>query len=105
MLYNLLRNCIDHNPGGCRIEVTAAPAPGGGCLFTVADDGAGVSEGQLQALNRGGPVASTQPGGPDSPEHGLGLRIVRQIVEAHRGRLTFAAGAPHGLVVQVQVGP
>ena len=105
MLYNLLRNCIDHNPGGCRIEVTAAPAPGGGCLFTVADDGAGVSEGQLRTLSRGGPVASTQPGGPDSPEHGLGLRIVRQIVEAHRGRLTFAAGAPHGLVVQVQVGP
>ena len=104
MLYNLLHNCTGHNPGGCRIAVTVAPDPAGGCLFTVADDGVGVSEARLRSLNRGAPVSSTTPDGAPGAEHGLGLRIVRQIVRAHGGRLTFAAVQPHGLRVAVWIG-
>lgn len=105
MLSNLLRNCIRHNPGGCRITVTVAPAPAtaAGCLFIIADDGCGVSPAQLQTLNRGGPLASTQPADP-AGEHGLGLRIVRQIVQAHRGRLSFSNTSPHGLTVTIWIG-
>ena len=105
MLANLLHNCVDHNPGGCSIEVMVGPAQTGGCVFTVADDGAGVSADKLRTLNRGAPVASTQasdPGG--AAEHGLGLRIVQQIVRAHHGRLSFATASPHGLVVRVWIG-
>ena len=105
MLANLLHNCVDHNPGGCSIEVMVGPAQAGGCVFTVADDGVGVSADKLRTLNRGAPVASTQapdPGG--AAEHGLGLRIVQQIVRAHHGRLSFATASPHGLVVRVWIG-
>ena len=49
MLANLLHNCVDHNPGGCSIEVMVGPAQAGGCVFTVADDGAGVSADKLPA--------------------------------------------------------
>ena len=103
MLANLLHNSVDHNPGGCAIEVMVGPAAGG-CLFTVADNGAGVAPDRLRTLNRGGPVASTQAPDPGGCDHGLGLRIVRQIVRAHRGRLSFAAASPHGLVVRVWIG-
>ena len=102
MLANLLHNSVDHNPGGCAIEVMVGPAAGG-CLFTVADNGAGVAPDRLRTLNRGGPVASTQAPDPGGCDHGL-LRIVRQIVRAHRGRLSFAAASPHGLVVRVWIG-
>lgn len=105
MLANLLHNCVDHNPGGCRIEVMVGPASAGGCVFTVADDGAGVNPGKLHSLNQGGPVASTQAPDPaGGADHGLGLRIVRQIVRAHHGRLHFAAAVPHGLIVRVWIG-
>ena len=81
------------------------PAQTGGCVFTVADDGAGVSADKPAHPQRGAPVASTQapdPGG--AAEHGLGLRIVQQIVRAHHGRLSFATASPHGLVVRVWIG-
>ena len=101
MLLNLLRNCIRHNPGGCAILVTVGPAPEGGCQFVIADDGVGVSPAQLRSLNRGTPL----PGEADSlGEHGLGLRIVRQIVRAHKGRLSFGNSLPHGLTVSIWIG-
>ena len=100
MLANLLHNCVDHNPGGCAIEVGVGPAAGG-VLFTVTDDGVGLPPEKLQSLNRGAPLPSTQPDAPHAAEHGLGLRIVRQVAAAHHGRLSFAAAAPHGLAVRV----
>ena len=103
MLFNLVRNCIDHNPEGCRIAVSVTPDAGGGCCFTVTDDGVGVSPQRLASLNRGAPVASTQAAVPGGAEHGLGLRIVRQIVQAHRARLHFAQTQPHGLTVTVHL--
>ena len=60
MLANLLHNSVDHNPGGCGIEVMVGPAATGGCVFTVADSGVGVSADKLRSLNRGAPGASTQ---------------------------------------------
>ena len=77
------------------------PAATGGCVLRWRTAGWGVSADKLRILNRGAPVASTQAADPESgAEHGLGLRIVRQIVRAHHGRLTFAAAAPHGLIVR-----
>ena len=46
MLANLLHNSVDHNPGGCGIEVMVGPAATGGCVFTVADSGVGGEHGQ-----------------------------------------------------------
>ena len=81
------------------------PAQAGGCVFTVADDGAGVSADKLRTLNRGAPVASTQapdPGG--AAEHGLGLRIVQQIVRAHHGRFPLLLLRPTAWSVRVWIG-
>ena len=91
MLDNLIRNSIVHNPQGCHISVTVG-AEDGRCVSTVTDDGVGVDAAWLEALNREADVSSTQGG-----EHGLGLKLVRQIVKAHGGTVQFRQVAPHGL--------
>ena len=91
MLDNLIRNSIVHNPQGCHISVTAG-AEDGRCTCTVTDDGVGMDAARLEALNREADVSSTQGG-----EHGLGLKLVRQIVKAHGGTVRFGQAVPHGL--------
>lgn len=91
MLDNLLRNSIVHNPKGCHISVTVG-AEAGRCTCTVTDDGVGMDAAWLEALNREADVSSTQ-----GDEHGLGLKLVRQIVKAHSGTVRFRQAGPHGL--------
>ena len=97
MLDNLIRNSIVHNPQGCHISVTVG-AEDGRCTCTVADDGVGMDAARLEALNREAEVSSTQGG-----EHGLGLKLVRQIVKAHGGTMRFRQAVPHGLEVFISI--
>lgn len=97
MLDNLIRNSIVHNPQGCRISVTI-DAEEGRCTCTVTDDGVGMDAARLEALNRKTDVSSTQGG-----EHGLGLKLVRQIAEAHGGAARFRQAVPHGLEVFISI--
>ena len=82
MLDNLIRNSITHNPHGCRISVSVGEE-NGRCLCTVSDDGIGIEPERLNVLNRGDDITSTQ-GSDEKNEHGLGLKLVMQIVKAHR---------------------
>ena len=97
MLDNLIRNSIVHNPRGCHISVTVG-AEDGRCTCTVTDDGVGLDAPRLEALNREADVASTQDG-----EHGLGLKLVRQIVKAHGGTVQFWQAVPQGLEVCISI--
>ena len=99
MLDNLIRNSIVHNPQGCHISVVIG-AEAGQCTCTVADDGVGMDAARLEALNREAEVSSTQGG-----EHGLGLKLVRQIVKAHGGTVRFGQAVPRGLAVSIVFPP
>ena len=101
MLDNLIRNSITHNPQGCRITLHVG-AENGRCLCTISDDGAGIAPERLKALNRGDGIASTQNGDGKS-EHGLGLKLVIQIVKAHGGTISFSGNSPHGLEVEISL--
>lgn len=101
MLGNLIRNSIVHNPEGCRITVSVGKS-GDRCVFAVTDDGCGMSEAALKALNSDGEISSTQEE-TDGTEHGLGLKIVRQIVKAHQGEIRFSEAVPYGLCVTVSI--
>lgn len=101
MLDNLLRNSITHNPQGCRIELSVGEK-NGCCLCTVSDDGVGIAPEFLNALKRGDDIASTQESDGKS-EHGLGLKLVEQIVKAHRGIISFSGNTPRGLEVKISL--
>lgn len=99
MLGNLIRNSIVHNPAGCKIEFSVGIHENS-CVFVVSDNGHGMSEPQLSALNSNEDISSSQKSDGDT-EHGLGLKIVRQIVKAHQGKIHFSETKPHGLEVKI----
>jgi signal transduction histidine kinase len=85
-LTNLLTNAIRHTPPGGCVHVEARPGPDDAVL-TVADGCGGIPEADLPRIFdlawRGTDARSPAP---DSGA-GLGLAIVRGIVEAHQGRV------------------
>jgi two-component system OmpR family sensor kinase len=90
---NLVANAVRHTPEGGRITLEARPA-GGRVAITVSDTGPGIPPEHLPfVFDRFYKVdaARTQAGTPGS---GLGLSIVRAIIERHGGTVT--ASSPPG---------
>ena len=84
-LQNLAANALRFAPRGSSIELRARPAAGG-LAVTVTDQGPGISEEHLPHIFDRfykGDAARTQTGGS-----GLGLSIVKAIVERHGGAVT-----------------
>jgi len=93
-LGNLIQNSIVHNPQGCRIAVSVLCREA--CITVdVADDGAGVSAEMLKKLTAGSHhLESTDE--KLNLRHGLGVLLVRQIVEAHKGTMTMESAPQKG---------
>jgi signal transduction histidine kinase len=88
-LTNLLANAIRHTPPGGCVHVEARPEDGD-ALLAVADGCGGIPEADLPYVFdlawRGTDARSPAPGSGA----GLGLAIVRGVVEAHRGSVRVA---------------
>ncbi|RDG35757.1 sensor histidine kinase [Streptomyces corynorhini] len=86
VLGNLLINAIRRTPADGTVAVAAERADGGAVVLSVTDGCGGIPEEELpRVFDTGwrGTDARTPPAGA-----GLGLAIVRGIVEAHQGRAT-----------------
>ncbi|GAA2671751.1 hypothetical protein GCM10010400_36670 [Streptomyces aculeolatus] len=83
---NLLSNAVRLAPAGTRITVAAGRAEGW-LWIAVQDAGPGIGEGeQARVFDRFWRGGAGQEGRPRDRHAGLGLAIVRQIVESHGGR-------------------
>lgn len=89
ILINLVDNAIRHAPGGKTITVTAAIA-GPALVLTVEDEGPGLAEAEIsrlwQPFERGGATGGS----------GLGLAVVRRLVDLHGGAVRVERGQAGG---------
>ena len=85
---NLTDNSIRHNPKGCILRIDARLLPGR-AQISFSDTGKGIPIQIVKALYRPNLPAASGTGAAWAAPHIMGLRIVKQIVEAHRGTLKF----------------
>jgi two-component system, OmpR family, sensor histidine kinase SenX3 len=82
---NLLENAVAYSPGGTKIVVGVTEAGDGAVEISVADQGIGIPERDLERIferfYRVDPARSRATGGT-----GLGLAIVKHVMAAHGGR-------------------
>lgn len=96
---NLIQNCINHNEQGCHIYVRVM-AQNSKCAIVVADDGVGATDEQIEKLSNS-PHYMVCEENTSEQRHGLGLLIVKQIAEAHRGTILISHSACGGFSVKL----
>jgi signal transduction histidine kinase/response regulator of citrate/malate metabolism len=89
---NLVSNAIKYSPRGGHIELALSVADDN-MLIRVMDEGAGLSEEDVSRLFGRFQRLSARPTGGESST-GLGLSIVKRIVELHGGRVSAQSAGP-----------
>lgn len=101
VLHNLIENALQYTESGGRIHVRVASAPGE-ALLSVSDTGVGIPEDDLpyifERFFRSKRSRRVNPGGS-----GLGLSIVRWIVEAHKGKIGVESTVGKGSTFTVRL--
>ncbi|GGN65091.1 sensor histidine kinase [Oceanobacillus indicireducens] len=98
---NLIQNCINHNENGCTIYVMVHTIQNK-CMIIVEDDGVGATDDQIEKLNNTphymiSDVATTEQ------RHGLGLLIVKQILQSHDGIMLIGHSKYAGFSVTIEL--
>jgi two-component system sensor histidine kinase GlrK len=101
LLDNLLENATKFSPGGAVVTVRLG-FDDGDAVLTVADEGPGVPDVDklkvFERFHQGSAGRSAATRGV-----GLGLAICRQVVEAHRGRISVRDNTPRGALFEVRL--
>jgi len=102
-LQNVAANAIRHTPDNGRVQLSAEPA-GDHVRITVHDTGPGIPEEHLPHIFDRFYKADASRAATDTPSgSGLGLSIVRAIVERHGGRVTASNGQEGGAVFELML--
>lgn len=97
-LLNLITNAVQASPPGSRVRVAMSRVRGGEVRLEVYDQGPGIPVEQRRLVMQ--PFFTTKREG-----NGLGLSIVRKIVEAHGGRLEMRDNQPGGMIFSLVLPP
>lgn len=102
VLFNVLDNAIKHTPAGGHVELSSR-LDDGQAVVALSDDGEGIPPESLPRIFDF--FYSARPsGGPNGrPGAGLGLPLVRRIVEAHRGVIEVASRVGEGTTVTIRL--
>ena len=98
-LMNLLYNAVQHNPEGCEITVKLYQDEKAHVFLQVEDNGCGLEKAALERLNR-----KNYEWEPSTGQHGLGLKIVKQVISRHRWKVQFGEGSQGGFLCRIQMG-
>ena len=91
---NLIQNSIGHNPSGCEITVSVS-CNNQNATVIIADNGIGIPAQKLKELNtKTHYMESTDE--KLNLRHGLGVLLVRQIVDAHHGVIKIESKPQEG---------
>ncbi|MEY8326225.1 ATP-binding protein [Lachnospiraceae bacterium 54-11] len=96
---NLVQNSIRHNPEGCSIDLCLNCTADTICL-SVSDNGIGLSAEKLKELKEKPHYMESTDDRLDL-RHGLGLLLVRQITDAHKGTMQIESGEQKGCTVSL----
>ena len=96
---NLVQNSIRHNPEGCIIDLCLNCTADTICL-SVSDNGIGLSVEKLKELKEKPHYMESTDDSLDL-RHGLGLILVRQIVDAHKGTMQIESEEQKGCKVSL----
>ena len=100
-LANLIQNSINHNENGCTIYVSVKEDEKN-CIICVEDNGIGVSDEELEKLNNT-PHYMVCDKNTTEQQHGLGLLIVKQIMDVHNGQVEIKHSEYGGFEVSLYV--
>jgi PAS domain S-box-containing protein len=100
-LDNLISNALKFTREDGHVSVSAEVA-GGHCTILVSDDGIGIPEAEQGRLFERF-FRSSNASQNVIPGTGLGLTIVRAIVEAHGGQIQLSSGADGGTVARISI--
>ncbi len=101
MLLNLLSNAAKFTPDGGCVDVTTATDDGGDLILRVRDTGIGIAPDDLEEIAK----PFVQVSGPGSDRHqgtGLGLHLVRTLIELHGGTMEIESAANAGTTVSLR---
>jgi two-component system OmpR family sensor kinase len=101
MLSNLLDNSISHSRPGGRIRIDVGVTADGRVELVVADDGAGLAPGDHRRLFARFGHGTAGRG----PRHGIGLALVREVVDWHHGTISVTGEPGHGARFTVRLPP
>ncbi len=96
MLLNLLLNAIQVSESGSTIDVSLERKNSSKALLTIADSGEGIEDENLNRIFE--PFFTTKPSGT-----GLGLAVVKAIVESHNGEIQIQSRRGQGTRVSVSL--
>ncbi len=88
VLDNLLSNAIKFTPPGGEVTLTVSTSAAGRALCQISDNGPGFSEGDREKMFRRYGRLSARPTAGE-PSTGLGLSIVKRLIDAMQGELTL----------------
>lgn len=97
---NLVRNSINHNPEGCSIKILLQGSEEN-IIIAVEDDGVGMDRDKLNEIeSKTHYMESTDEN--LNLRHGLGLLLVRQIVEVHGGKIEIESSVGCGIQTKME---